>query len=85
MFSYLPLVPIEISTCVSLLWESMTCSNTCLSFQSWGQQFALCSLTDPRRVVEFSFSVAFYLLLRWSSDFQVPYKWDWKSEVTTSL
>lgn len=39
-------------------------------------------LTDPRRVVDFSISSDFYLLLGWNGNFQAPYKPNhyWKSK-----
>jgi hypothetical protein len=42
--------------------------------------FGLTSPTDPRRV-DFSVCLAFYLWVRWSSNFQALYKRDWKLEL----
>lgn len=35
---------------------------------------------DPRRIVDFSVSSAFCLLLRWSGNFLALYMWNWKPE-----
>ena len=45
------------------------------SFRGSGLPSDLTSSTDPRRVIDFSVSLVFYLL-GWSGDFQAPYMLD---------
>lgn len=56
----LALVPVT----VMCLWEA-ACPSVCLSLQSWGQWIALClpSVTDERRIIDFSACSAFCSLL----------------------
>lgn len=49
-----------------------------LNLGSRGFPYALSSLTDPRKVDDFSVCSAFDLLVGRSGDFQAPYMWNWK-------
>lgn len=60
------------------------CPSVCLSLCSWWQQVCLVSsprLRDPRKVVDFPVWSPFPLLA-WSGDFQAPYMWNQKLEIS---
>ena len=83
-FPPLALVPTVVSIGESLLWYSVTSCILLSLSQFWGQQFALCllSLVDPKRAVDFSVCLAFYLLLEQRDGFLPPHMQNWKTEVT---
>lgn len=73
---FLALVPTAVSAHESLLSGKVRPAIFAgLSFHSQGSSLpcVLPSLKDPRKVVNFSICLAFYLLLRQSGDFQASY------------